>query len=299
MNSSRKITAVAVNRSAKKTVKHCFFIVVLVCLLTGFSFAQLKKPNNDKEIVFAVLPFDNTLVLAKTFYPLAKYLEKAGGIKIRFATAPTWDLFMERLETGQYDIVYGNPYHYIKAHDALGYKIIAKVSGEPFTGILLVRKKSTIKTIKDLIGKTIALPHRDAWAAYWLTKYHLLKHGIDIDKQSNLIFVESHNRSILACFHGLTDVAATWRPIRLINKDIKDSLTVLLETEPHPNMPVFVNPNLNGNISDKIKKALLTLHKSNEGREILKKLQQEKFVEAYDSDYNTTRDICKKLSCQE
>lgn len=299
MNSSRKITAVAVNRSAKKTVKHCFFIVVFVCLLTGFAFAQLKKSDNAKEIIFAALPFDSTLVMAKTFYPLAKYLEKASGIKIRFVTAPTWELFGERLESGKYDIVYGNPYHYINAHDAFGYKVIAKVSGEPFTGVFLVRKHSNIKTVHDLIGKTIAIPHRDAWAAYWLTKYHLLKQGIDLDKNTNHVFVQSHNRSILACFYGLADAAATWRPIRLINKDIKNSLTILFETDPHPNMPVFVNPNLSSDISDKIKKTLIDLHKSNEGREILKKLQQEKFVEADDSDYNITRDICKKLSCQE
>ena len=299
MRDSSKIAAVAVNRTVNKTMKHSFIVMVFICLMTSFLFAQPKKSGNGKEIIFAALPFENTLVMAKLFFPLVKYLEESCNIKMRFATAATWDLFRERMENGKYDIVYGNPYHYIKARKILGYKVIAKVLGEPFTGIFLVRKDSNIKTVKDLIGKTIAFPHRDAWAAYWLTKDYLLKNGIEMEQKCNIVFVESHKRSILACFHGLADVAATWRPLRLINEDVEESLTVLLETAPHPNMPVFISPNISNNVSDKIKETLLTLHKTNDGRKILKNLQHKKFIEAKDADYNITREMCKKLGCWE
>ena len=254
-----------------RRVSSWIIAVVLFFLLTGSSFGQ-SKTTTPRELVFAVLPFENTIVMAKIFFPLTKYLEKRCNIKMRFVTAPTWDSFMERLVSGQYDIVYANPYHYIKAHKAFGYMPLVKVTGAPFTGILLVRKDSNIKTIKDLAGKTIAFPHRDAWAAYWLVKNHLLKKGFDMDKECNVVFVESHKRSILACYRGLADAAATWRPLRLINKDVTDALTILLETEPHPNMPVFVSPKISNDLSLKIKDALLQLHANDEGREILKNL---------------------------
>lgn len=282
-----------------KTVKRCCTVIVFICLLTGVLFAQSAKPTNNKEFVFAAFPFESTLFIAKLFSPLITHLEKSCGIKMRFVTAPSWDIFMERLLKGKYDIVYGNPYHYIIAHKLFRYKLIAKISGEPPTGILLVNKKSNIKTVKDLIGKTIAFPHRDAWSAYWLVKDYLLQNGIDIEQQCNLVFLESHKASVIAAYNGFTDASGTWSQSNSIHKEMKESLTILFKTAPHPNIPIFVNPDIDKSITAKIKTALLTLHESNEGREILNNLMHEKFVEANDSDYNITRKMCTKLGCWE
>lgn len=276
-------------------VKYLSLVILFLSLFTLRSFSA----QNSKEITFAVIPFETTLVMAKTFFPLIKYLEKRCDVKIRLVTAPTWGLFRDRVDAGGYDVVYFNPYHYIRSHETQGYLPIVKVGGSPFTGILLVRKDSNIKNYKELKGRTIVFPHRDAWAAFWLTKYYLLKKGIDVERDNDIVFVESHKSGILTCYHRLADAAGTWRPLRLINKDIENALTILFETEPHPNMPVAVHPRVGQELSFKLKNALLELHTNKEGQEILKGLNHVKFVDAKDSDYDLTRKICKELKCME
>lgn len=231
--------------------------------------------------------------------PLADYLSERIGVKVDFVVAPDFKVYQERMERGEYDITFSNPFQYIVAHSKAGYAAFVKVAGEPFTGIILVRRDSGIKRVEDLKGKTIAFAYPTAWAAAVQTRKWLeVNYGIDYYKDMKPRFVGSHDSAILAVYTRVTDAAgAIPHEFRTMNEKVKRELIVIGETPPHPQMPFAHHPKLDKKIVEKIKDALLSLDgRTPEGRKILDAMEREGFEGADDREYDVVRALADEYS---
>ncbi|GAB4387610.1 MAG: hypothetical protein Kow0025_02170 [Thermodesulfovibrionales bacterium] len=254
--------------------------------------------RSDSALWVGVLPLQSPTKLANMFLPLCDYLSENLGIEVVFVTAPDFTRFMQRYEAGFYDIVYSNPYQYVRARNRQGYSVFAKVAGEPFVGIFIARKDWGQKAFNpdNLRGKTIAFVHPFAWASALMTSAHLLDRGIDPGRDMTVKYVGSQDSVILAVENGMAEIGGTWRPsLRLMDR-MEDDIMVIEETEPQPQMPLSAHPRVAPDVVDRLRGLLVELAGTEEGKEILKRLELPMgFEPASDAEYDAVRNLANKL----
>ncbi|MBI5683054.1 MAG: phosphate/phosphite/phosphonate ABC transporter substrate-binding protein [Deltaproteobacteria bacterium] len=259
----------------------------------------LSPAFSQDRIILGVVPFQSPSKTAEMFIPLADYLTRKTGIQIDFAVAKDFKIYQERMERGEYDITFSNPFQYIVANSKAGYTAFAKVAEEPFTGIILVRRDSEIKKVENLKGKTIAFAYPTAWAAAvqtrkWLEK----KYNIDYYRDMKPLFVTSHDSAILTVYTRMADAAgAIPHEFQTMDEHIKNDLIIIGETPPHPQMPFAYHPRVSQSAVLKIKNALMALDKSTtEGKKVLEALGRNGFESADDRDYDVVRKLADEYS---
>ncbi|MCW8837967.1 MAG: phosphate/phosphite/phosphonate ABC transporter substrate-binding protein, partial [Thiovulaceae bacterium] len=145
-----------------------------------------------KNIVFGVVPQQSPHVLLKKWLPITKELSALTGYNVIFKTESSIPKFEKELYDGKYDIAYMSPYHFVIANKLKGYNAVAR-SKKLIQGIVLGTKNMLLNK-KNIQGSTFLFPAPKAFAATLLTKYELKKKfGVDIDKNSKVLYVNSHD----------------------------------------------------------------------------------------------------------
>lgn len=242
-----------------------------------------------KHYRFGVLPLQSPVKLAEMFLPLTEHLSETTGTTTQFVTAPSFDVYMERVAERRYHLIYLNPLLYAKARES-GYRAIAKVAEEPFTGILVVRRDGPIQSLDSvarLEGLRLGFPDPNAFAATVMTRQYLEDRGIPVEKTFKIEYFGSQDSAIMALHSGLVDMIGTWRPsLRSMSADIRARLKIIAETPPQPQMPIAVRDDLAPEEVAGIRAALLALRDSAEGRRVLRALDfAQGFVPASDAEY--------------
>jgi phosphonate transport system substrate-binding protein len=258
--------------------------VLLLCLAGGSA-----GGGADRHYRLGVLPLQSPTKLAGMFIPLVALVEDALGHPVQFVTAPSFSRFMDRVAQRQYDIIYLNPLLYAQAR-SYGYHAVAKVAGEPFTGILVARRDSRLQLDDPASlpkGLRIGFPDPEAYAATVMTRQYLRKLGIDVDKQFQVEYFGSQDSALLALHAGLVDLVGTWRPsYRSMPPSIRDDLQVIAETPPQPQMPVAVRDDMPAAESRRLVSLLTHLDDSKAGRRALEALGfRQGFAVARDDEY--------------
>lgn len=256
---------------------------VLLLLASGLQAAP------DSHYRLGVLPLQSPTKLAGMFMPLISLLEETLGRPVQFVTAPSFSRFMDRVTQRQYDIIYLNPLLYAQARDH-GYRAVAKIAGEAFTGILVARRDTHFRLDVPLSlpkGLRIGFPDPEAYAATVMTRQYLGELGIDVDKQFQVEYFGSQDSALLALHAGLVDLVGTWRPsYRSMPASIRDDLQVIAETPPQPQMPVAVRDDMPAADSRRLVYLLTHLGDSAAGRHALEALGfRQGFAAASDREY--------------
>lgn len=241
-----------------------------------------------KVLNFGVVPQQSPMELIKDWQPVISYLEKATGEKVVLKVERSIPEFEKVLYSGGYDFAYMNPYHYVIAHKRQGYSAIARDEKNTI-GILVTQKNSTLSDPSQLKGKMFLFPAPDAFAATLLTKYELLKkYGIDLNKDKNYRYVNSHDSVYKGVARGIGDVGGgIERTLKnLDDPETKDALTIIYKTKGYPSHPFAANPALSPLLKDKMTKAILTIPEP-----LLGALTMKHIIPTEDGEYDGVRDI--------
>ena len=158
----------------------------------------------SQEITLGVVPQQSPLELSKKWLPITNYLLEKTGIKVVFKTEKSIQIFEEKFVEGQYDIAFMNPYHFNIANKQQNYSAFAR-SKDDIVGIILGKKDKEFN-VNNLKGTTFLFPSPNAFAATLLTKYELKeKYNFDIDKESKVIYVNSHDSVYKGIARGIGD----------------------------------------------------------------------------------------------
>lgn len=258
----------------------------LLAILLVLSMANVSAADYYR---FGVLPLQSPTKLADMFLPLSEALGEALGRPVQFVTAPGFAQYMDRVEQRQYDLIYLNPLLYTQARTA-GYRAVAKVAQEPFTGILVVRKDDPLQRLepgKIRAGMRIGFPDPNAFAATVMTRQYMQDLGIAVDEHFDVYYFGSQDSALMALHSGLVDVIGTWRPsLRSMSRDVRHDLRVIAETPPQPQMPIAVRSDMPQEDVRRIVTALVNLVNTDQGRQVLKSLGfEDGFVRADDNEY--------------
>ncbi|WJG07800.1 phosphate/phosphite/phosphonate ABC transporter substrate-binding protein [Aliiglaciecola sp. LCG003] len=252
----------------------------------------------DTQYVFGVHPLHNPQLLFEVFSPLMEYLSKnIDGVNFKLEASRNYESYNEKLYTHKFDFSLPNPYQTINAIDR-GYNVFAKMGDdENFKGIILVRRDSDIKNITDLKGKSISYPAPSALAATMLPQYFLQKNGVNVLTELDNRYVGSQESSIMSVFLGQTSAAATWPPPwkALIKErpELADQLFIKWQTEPLLNNALVVLPSVPEELVQKVRFLLINLHKTEEGKNVLARMELSRFEGADNDTYQSIRDFIK------
>jgi len=260
--------------------------LILFFLFSTQSFANdTNHCASANPITFGILPFVSAEQLVVRFTPLVDYLSQQLHTTVRIETAPNFVEFSRRTaEDKRYDILFTAPHFYPSAEKS-GYRLIASVDSPGMRALIVVPKKSAIKTLQDLRGKRMATVDIYSLASL-LIKKHLAKNGINPDKDLEIITTPTHNASLLSAYHGITDASALMQPpYAAADKQVRDNMRIIAKTQRAPHIPISVGSRINKACATEISNLLLNMASTNAGKNVLKHNRFSGFKLANADDY--------------
>jgi phosphonate transport system substrate-binding protein len=117
-----------------------------------------------RSLTVAVVPQFTALQIHKDWTPFLERVSHDSGVPLTLKIYPTIPKFEADVLKGVPDLVFMNPYHQVMARRAAGYLPLVRDS-KPLTGILLVRRDNSARTLKDLAGAKVVFPAPNAFGA--------------------------------------------------------------------------------------------------------------------------------------
>lgn len=257
---------------------------VLALVLTTFTPAHAE----DSVMTFGVVPQQSASKLAKVWGPVMRYIKNTTGVELRFKTAPSIPEFESRVEAGEYDFAYMNPYHYVVFSDKPGYQAIAKALDKQITGILVAGKDSKIEKIEDLDGQAIAFPSPAAFAASILPRAEMKKMGMQITPR----YVSSHDSVYRNVATGLMVAGGgVKRTFNAFDPELQKQLKIIWTSKGYTPHAIAAHPRLDAKVVDSVKAALVAMQDSEEGRKLLEELKIKGWQAAGNKDWDDVREL--------
>lgn len=262
-------------------------LVILACLISVHSYA--------KVYTFGIVPQQSASRLAQQWGPILDHISAQTGDKIVFSTASDIPTFEQRLEQGDYDFAYMNPYHYSVYSELTGYLAIAKAKDKLIKGIIVVRKDSGITSIEQLANTTLAFPSPAAFAASILTRGALAQSDIPFKPE----YVSSHDSVYLSVAKGFYPAGGgIFRTFNSLPSETRDQLTPIYVTEGYTPHAIAVHPRVSEKTRQEVSQALYKLENDPVTLEQLSALNIKGFVPAQDQDWDDVRRLNINLLSQ-
>lgn len=246
--------------------------------------APARKPV--RTLTFGIVPQQSASELARVWIPVLGALSERAGLSLRFATAPDIPAFEKRLAAGAYDVAYMNPYHYSVFAQKPGYVAFAKEKGRRLRGLVVVRKDSTIKDMKELAGQQIAFPAPAAFAATVLVRAEFERMGVPITP----VFVKSHESVYLNVAQRQIEAGGgITRTLQTMDAPVRDELRVLWQTKDYTPHAFAAHPRVPAADLQALRAAMLTADSDPKMRSVLEGIGFKGFEVAQDAEWNDVR----------
>lgn len=263
------------------------------------------------RIVIGQIPSKNPMRTIRAMQPMMKLMEERLGVSVQPSSAQDYDDFVEKMAEGRFDIAFLAPLTYVQAKERTGYEVIARPwrnGSDSYTSIIIARADGPIRTVADLKGRSFAFADERSTSGYIFPKGHLLRHGIDPDRDfRRTAFVGGHDNVVLNVLRGEFDAGAVYNDARRAalkgDEERIRQLRIVAVTKPIPNEPIALSPRFrreHPELAARVEEFFLTLHETPEGREALRVYSEgepiERYVRARDADYDSVREYAAALA---
>lgn len=289
-------------------------VIVLAIALMATMFAGCKSGEsiNPETLQVQLIPSRDAAVLDAQRKPLQDLLEAELGMPVNVTVATDYNALIEGMASEQIHVGLLATTAYVLAADegsaeailkSLRYDVndmgvkqtdIPLVSG--YKAQLVVGKDSGIKSVKDLVGKKIAISSFTSTSGFVWPANLLADNGINPETDVQWINAGGHDNAILSVYNGQADAAFTFKDARTLFEkednyaDIQDKVVFITDTSLIPNDTISVIPNLDKKLKTAVKNAFLAIAASEEGLAIIRAIySHEGYAEAKDSDYDEVR----------
>lgn len=264
----------------KITRKLVFFLASLALGIHAWAAAD--------EISVGIVPQQAATALAKSWVPLLAEISQRSGLRLTFKTAPDIPTFETRMQQGEYDIAYMNPYHYTVFAKQPGYRAFAKEKGRKLVGIIVVAKDSPVQNLDQLRGKVVAFPAPAAFAASILPRAEFSKQKIAINER----FVSSHDSVYRGVAQGsFAAGGGIKRTLEAMDPAIANQLRILATTPAYVPHAFAAHPRLPAATLQKISAVLQGLDLDENGRQLLAPLSFKGIEAAEDKEWDEIRKL--------
>jgi phosphonate transport system substrate-binding protein len=258
--------------------------------------------NAAEPLVMGIFPRRDAAITAKLFLPLSRYLEQKLGVPVSMEMSPDFNAFPSNLKQRRYDLVHLNPFDYISAYDDLAYE--ALVQNEEFgeatiRGAIYVRKDSGIRQLTELKGKKILFGGGPRAMMSYIVPTYLLRQAGLTKKDYEEVYAINPPNAVLATYLQHADAAGAGEVVRRLpvvtSKIDVRQLELIAVSRPLPHLPWAVRQEMPAELKQKLKRLLVDLKYSEEGRNILKQAQLSAFNPVTNKDYDPHRRIVEAV----
>ena len=270
----------------------------LLGLLLGIATLTCATPvtaatPDTPELRFGSVAMDTPTAMHRRLKPLIDYLTRELKRPVTLKLSPALSNAAEDVARGEVDIAYLTPVAYIKAHKNGGARLVAKTvtKGESsFKLMLVVRKDSSIKSTKDLAGKSFAFGDQAAI----LQRAVVVNAGVRLEQLGSYKFLGHYDNIARGVSNGDFD-AGVLKDTTAFEWE-KKGLRVIHTSPKLPPYNVVVGRHISERLYNKIKEAFLALKASNPRHlEVIKALDPsyDGFAPAADPEYDVVRQLVK------
>lgn len=273
----------------KMQLYSAFFILLIIPLgwlfATGPAPLQLEPVMLDvSPIYMGVIPFLQPDKLVEQMAPVYSYLEKKLGRPVLLTTVSDYESLARLLDLKKVHIAWFSHASLENLRGQRQWQIICRpvqYGNVLYNGQIIVRQDSEYTSINDLQHKSFAYVDRYSGSGFYFPNILFAEHNIKpLEFFSSVHFTQSHRNSIVGVMDKTYAAAAVFAANLVDGSD--QSLRVLASTGPIPNDPLVVRADLEPQLQEKIRQAMLNMHLDPDGikyLQVLKKLRgTEKFV---------------------
>lgn len=247
--------------------------LLLACwLLPGWTGAA----HAAGELIFGIFPYLSPSQTVEQYAPLKEHLGKALGQTVTLRSAPDYAKFIERTQSGEYDIIFAAPHMGRLAEKRDGYRRLAQ-TGYQIVVVVLARKDSPVQSLADLKGRSLAVGAKLSMS-YQVTDQALGKHGLALGREVKFINTASFSNVPEALIRGEADAGATGTLLwDTAPADQREALREIHRSAPVPGFLLLAHSRLVPGTLRKLEQALFDFKNTGAGKGYFRKTQQVDF----------------------
>lgn len=268
-------------------------VILLLLLVPDQSWAQ----NKETLLRFGHISVEDPAVQLKKYKPLLDILSKETGNEVILVQTSCYSKMNRAFLDREIDIGILNAFSYIQIAAQAGLIPLARrVIGNrgTYQSYIIVRREGNIFDYSDIKDKIFAFSDPNSTTGYLLPKIMLKNNGIYPETDlKEILFIGKHDSTIYAVLNWTASAGAVASYIYdSTDIKIKEKIRILDKSDPVPLGPMVIRKDLGKELENKIKKIILSLDKSEEGKTALQCAGLSRFEQAEDSDY----DILRKMA---
>ena len=285
--------------------KKMMIIALAAMMLAGFAgLSQAAGPEWPAKIKVGFIPTEGGSDTLARFQIMTDHLTKVLGIEVEGFSASDYAGIITAMAHKHIDFAYFGPKSYTEASEKANAVALLMELDEAkrpgYTGILISKKGSGIKTVEAAKGKLFAFTDPNSTSGF-LVPNVLFARDMKVKPEEyfkEVRFSGSHGASILAVHGGTIDVAATndIDMTRMVEKGSVswDDFNILWKSDMIPGAPMAARADLPASLKAAFAGALLQI---NSDPEALKKLGNGGYGFADDASYDIIRYL-KRLKAE-
>jgi phosphonate transport system substrate-binding protein len=260
--------------------------IVLAALFSGL--CPVGALAQNKPLVIGILNQQSASKTAERWNPILRYLSETTGLSFTLRMGSTVQDTNAMMGRGEFDLVFSN-HNFRPEYDNV-YKVLARWSDKPIYGVVAVLQDSPIKSLKDLHGKKVAFPSRNAFVAYAVPMAALRSAKVTVEPT-----FAAHQEGALAQLKS-GSVSATAVNSRILTQYAAQNGLAYREiftSAGYADLPISVHPRVPAEQTQSIRTALTTMRGNPKAANALAAATFEGFAPATDRDYDNARKVYK------
>jgi phosphonate transport system substrate-binding protein len=230
---------------------------------------------------------------------LLRYMGDKLEKRVELVQRRTYHEINELMEGRLVDVAFVCSLPYVLGHDRFGMELLVapEVNGKPvYYSYIITRADSGIYSLGGLRGKTFAFmdPESNTGTLYPTYKLALMGES-PTSFFYNYVYTYSHDNSVRAVLSRAVDGAAVDSLVldymAAGDPTIASQIRVIEKSPPFGIPPVVVHPALDPFLKEQLRGILLNLDGDARGREILRRMNIDRFVPQSDSAYDSIREM--------
>ncbi|MBI5741068.1 MAG: phosphate/phosphite/phosphonate ABC transporter substrate-binding protein [Nitrospirae bacterium] len=289
-----------------KRLKIAILFVLTIILTSCLAACSEKKEAADKRskengairksFVIALLPKRNVFEQKKRYKPLEEYLSGLLHMDVRTKLLDSYDAVYEEMLNNKVDAAIFGSLSYLVTDSRIPLVPVARPLLEDgtstYSGLIIVHKDSGITgDVRTWRGKRIALVNKSTTSGYVYPRWYLSSQGIaDFEGHfSKVIYAGSHDAAIISLIENEADIAGASNDVfdDLVkrNQIMREKLKVIAASPGVPLNVIGMKQDADSELTARLKKALLDMAQTAEGRAALSSFGASGFIETKKADF--------------
>ena len=282
-------------------MKRRFLLALSALLASSLTLSQLAlaQDRDPKRLRVALLPDENATTLIQNAQPLKQYLEATLKKEIELIVTTDYSSMIEAMRFGRIEVAYFGPFSYVlaksKAPNIEPFAVGIEKGSPTYHSILIATADGPVKSVADIRGKPFAFGDQASTSSHLAPRAHLLKKGLEGDKDYKVVHLGTHDAVARAVQAGQVPAGALSQAIyrSLIERKVIDPAKVVQIdlSAAIPNCPMTMQGNLAPALKEAVRSAFLNI----KDKEVLKSFRVEGFAATDDKAYDVLRETAAIL----